>query len=67
MKIIANKINDLTEKEINMANDYINMALNSNDSEKELIKVVYQMRDIIIKDKIKLEIINHTISEQYYK
>lgn len=67
MATLEEKIKELTLKEMRYASDYIDRALESDNPTSELVKLLYSYTERIIKDRTKLETMNHIVSEQYYK
>lgn len=67
MATLEEKIHELTLKEMRYTADYIDRALESDNPTRELTKLLYSYTERIIKDRTKLETMNHVVSEQYYK
>ena len=67
MAKLEEKIQEITRKELQYANDYIGWALESENPTAELSKLVYKYAEMLIEQKTKLETIQSVVSEQYFK
>ena len=67
MTPLEEKIQEITAKELNYANDYIGWALEFHNPTDALINLVQKYAEMLIKEKTKLEHIQSVVSEQYFK